>query len=214
MFLLRWEHLSRKHSSVAGPLLPTRKIFAILIKIIFASSLTRPNNLMSVVSQVAWIKSDTKAILAIHDHVITNNARLDITHNDKVESFMVIQNLRTILLQDTWTLTLRDVQTKDRGPYMCQVNSTPVKSQVGPSFLCHPLYPLEGCPPRGCYSSKNCWRPVELRCGGAWGRIRKTSLQSRGIPDVSWYKSLLFGKLICVHNGFPEKVIKCLVKNF
>jgi hypothetical protein len=33
---------------------------------------------------VAWIKSDTKAILAIHNHVITNNARLDITHNDKV----------------------------------------------------------------------------------------------------------------------------------
>ena len=34
--------------------------------------------------QVAWIKSDTKAILAIHDHVITNNDRLAITHNDKV----------------------------------------------------------------------------------------------------------------------------------
>jgi len=64
--------------------------------------------------RVAWIKSDTKAILAIHDHVITNNARLDITHNDK----------------DTWTLTLRDVQTSDRGPYMCQVNSTPVRSQI------------------------------------------------------------------------------------
>ena len=32
--------------------------------------------------------------------------------------------------QDTWTLTLRNVQTSDRGPYMCQVNSTPVKSQV------------------------------------------------------------------------------------
>jgi len=64
--------------------------------------------------RVAWIKSDTKAILAIHDHVITNNARLDITHNDK----------------DTWTLTLKNVQTGDRGPYMCQVNSTPVRSQV------------------------------------------------------------------------------------
>ncbi len=38
-----------------------------------------------IVSQVAWIKSDTKAILAIHNHVITNNARLDITHNDKVK---------------------------------------------------------------------------------------------------------------------------------
>jgi hypothetical protein len=55
--------------------------------------------------QVAWIKSDTKAVLAIHDHVITNNARLDITHNDK----------------DTWTLTLKRVKTGDRGPYMCQV---------------------------------------------------------------------------------------------
>jgi len=64
--------------------------------------------------KVAWIKSDTKAILAIHDHVITNNNRLDITHNDK----------------DTWTLTLKKVETKDRGPYMCQVNSTPVKSQI------------------------------------------------------------------------------------
>ena len=24
--------------------------------------------------------------------------------------------------QDTWTLTLKNVQTGDRGPYMCQVN--------------------------------------------------------------------------------------------
>ncbi len=32
--------------------------------------------------------------------------------------------------KDTWTLTLRNVQTEDRGPYMCQVNSTPVRKQV------------------------------------------------------------------------------------
>ena len=36
----------------------------------------------------------------------------------------------TLSPQDTWTLTLRNVQTTDRGPYMCQVNSTPVKIQV------------------------------------------------------------------------------------
>ena len=82
--------------------------------------------------QVAWIKSDTKAILAIHDHVITNNARLDITHNDKVT---VEQNSKKTnsqtnpikspipCLKDTWTLTLKNVQTGDRGPYMCQVKS-------------------------------------------------------------------------------------------
>lgn len=44
------------------------------------------NNIPFKLFQVAWIKSDTKAILAIHDHVITNNDRLDVTHNDKVIS--------------------------------------------------------------------------------------------------------------------------------
>ncbi|XP_050099238.1 uncharacterized protein LOC126579731 [Anopheles aquasalis] len=32
--------------------------------------------------RVAWIKADAKAILAIHEHVITNNGRLSVTHND------------------------------------------------------------------------------------------------------------------------------------
>ena len=64
--------------------------------------------------QVAWIKADTKAILAIHEHVITNNARLSVTHNDF----------------NTWTLNLRGVKREDRGQYMCQVNTDPMKSQV------------------------------------------------------------------------------------
>jgi len=63
---------------------------------------------------VAWIKADTKAILAIHEHVITNNARLSVTHNDV----------------NTWTLNLRGVKREDRGQYMCQVNTDPMKSQV------------------------------------------------------------------------------------
>lgn len=64
--------------------------------------------------QVAWIKADTKAILAIHEHVITNNARLSVTHND----------------YNTWTLNIRGVKREDRGQYMCQVNTDPMKMQV------------------------------------------------------------------------------------
>lgn len=64
--------------------------------------------------QVAWIKADTKAILAIHEHVITNNARLSVTHNDF----------------NTWTLNIRSVKREDRGQYMCQVNTDPMKMQV------------------------------------------------------------------------------------
>lgn len=64
--------------------------------------------------RVAWIKADTKAILAIHDHVITNNARLIVTHTDSV----------------TWTLQIRGALRSDRGVYMCQVNTDPMKSQT------------------------------------------------------------------------------------
>ncbi|XP_022901301.2 lachesin-like isoform X2 [Onthophagus taurus] len=65
-------------------------------------------------ARVAWIKADTKAILAIHEHVITNNARLTVTHNDF----------------NTWTLNIRSVRREDRGQYMCQVNTDPMKMQT------------------------------------------------------------------------------------
>lgn len=64
--------------------------------------------------QVAWIKADAKAILAIHEHVITNNDRLSVTHND----------------YNTWTLNIRNVKMEDAGKYMCQVNTDPMKMQV------------------------------------------------------------------------------------
>ncbi|XP_043510277.1 lachesin-like isoform X3 [Frieseomelitta varia] len=64
-------------------------------------------------ARVAWIKADTKAVLAIHEHVITNNARLSVTHSD----------------YNTWTLNIRAVRREDRGIYMCQVNTDPMKSQ-------------------------------------------------------------------------------------
>ncbi|KAF3427291.1 hypothetical protein E2986_01581 [Frieseomelitta varia] len=67
----------------------------------------------SATPMVAWIKADTKAVLAIHEHVITNNARLSVTHSD----------------YNTWTLNIRAVRREDRGIYMCQVNTDPMKSQ-------------------------------------------------------------------------------------
>ncbi|XP_011500621.1 PREDICTED: lachesin-like [Ceratosolen solmsi marchali] len=63
--------------------------------------------------RVAWIKANTRAVLAIHEHVITNNARLSVTHNDA----------------NTWTLSIKDAHPEDRGTYMCQVNTNPMKSQ-------------------------------------------------------------------------------------
>ncbi|XP_044749436.1 lachesin-like isoform X2 [Coccinella septempunctata] len=65
--------------------------------------------------RVGWVKADTKAIQAIHDHVITHNSRVSVSHNDHT----------------TWNLHIKNVQEEDRGEYMCQINTDPMKSQLG-----------------------------------------------------------------------------------
>lgn len=65
--------------------------------------------------RVGWVKADTKAIQAIHVHVITHNPRVSVSHND----------------QSTWNLHIKDIQEEDRGQYMCQINTDPMKSQMG-----------------------------------------------------------------------------------
>ncbi|XP_075215406.1 lachesin-like [Lycorma delicatula] len=65
--------------------------------------------------RVGWVKADTKAIQAIHDHVITHNPRVSVSHND----------------HSTWNLHVKSVQEEDRGQYMCQINTDPMKSQMG-----------------------------------------------------------------------------------
>ena len=68
-----------------------------------------------VVGQVAWLRVDTQTILTIHGHVITKNHRIAVTHSD----------------HRTWYLHIRDVRQADRGWYMCQINTDPMKSQIG-----------------------------------------------------------------------------------
>lgn len=64
--------------------------------------------------KVGWVKADTKAIQAIHDHVITHNPRVSVSHLDV----------------NTWNLHIKSVTEEDRGGYMCQINTDPMKSQV------------------------------------------------------------------------------------
>ncbi|CAG5046565.1 unnamed protein product [Parnassius apollo] len=65
--------------------------------------------------RVAWIKSDSKAILAIHTNMVALNPRLSVTYNN----------------HNTWKLHVNNVQANDSGTYMCQVNTDPMKSQMG-----------------------------------------------------------------------------------
>lgn len=64
---------------------------------------------------MAWLRVDTQTILTIHSHVITKNQRISVTHSE----------------HKTWYLHIKEVRESDRGWYMCQINTDPMKSQVG-----------------------------------------------------------------------------------
>ncbi|XP_053692582.1 uncharacterized protein LOC128741031 [Sabethes cyaneus] len=65
--------------------------------------------------KVAWVRVDTQTILSIHHNVITQNPRISLTYND----------------HRSWYLHIREVEENDRGWYMCQVNTDPMRSRKG-----------------------------------------------------------------------------------
>ncbi|CAB0035121.1 unnamed protein product [Trichogramma brassicae] len=64
---------------------------------------------------VAWMLFDQSAILTVHNHVITRNPRISVSH-DK---------------HRTWYLHISNVQEEDKGRYMCQINTATAKTQYG-----------------------------------------------------------------------------------
>ncbi|XP_033213898.1 lachesin-like [Belonocnema kinseyi] len=65
--------------------------------------------------KVAWVRVDTQTILSIHHNVITQNPRISLSFND----------------HRSWYLHIKKVQEVDRGWYMCQVNTDPMRSRQG-----------------------------------------------------------------------------------
>ncbi|CAG9855186.1 unnamed protein product [Phyllotreta striolata] len=65
--------------------------------------------------KVAWLKVDTQTILTIYNHVITKNNRIGVSNSER----------------NIWHLHIKDVRESDQGWYMCQINTDPMKSQVG-----------------------------------------------------------------------------------
>ncbi|KAJ9600321.1 hypothetical protein L9F63_009397, partial [Diploptera punctata] len=109
-------------------------------------------------ASVAWIKSDSKAILAIHTHMVAHNPRLSVTHNG----------------HNTWKLHVSNVQMNDSGTYMCQINTDPMRSQMGNLDVKVPPDILNDEAPDGGVAPEN--GSVRLRC------------KATGIPEptVMW----------------------------
>ncbi|XP_061395423.1 hemicentin-1-like, partial [Musca vetustissima] len=68
--------------------------------------------------KVAWMHFEQSAILTVHNHVITRNPRISVTH-DKHDRHR------------SWYLHINNVQEEDKGRYMCQINTVTAKTQFG-----------------------------------------------------------------------------------
>ncbi|KAL1464422.1 hypothetical protein WDU94_004071, partial [Cyamophila willieti] len=160
--------------------------------------------------QVAWLRVDTQTILTIQNHVITKNHRIGISHTE----------------HRIWYLHIREIKESDRGWYMCQINTDPMKSQVGfleivvpPDILDYPtssdIMVREGsnvsmrCAASGSPPPSIIWR----REGGEMisNSVNKTPVASIEGPvlNMTDISRQHMGAYLCIaSNGVPPSVSK------
>lgn len=56
-----------------------------------------------------------QTVLALQGRVVTHNSRYAVSHEET----------------HTWRLKIRQIRETDRGCYMCQINASPMKKQLG-----------------------------------------------------------------------------------
>ncbi|XP_031337227.1 lachesin-like [Photinus pyralis] len=159
--------------------------------------------------KVAWLRVDTQTILTIHSHVITKNHRIGVTHSE----------------HRVWYLHIRDVRESDRGWYMCQINTDPMKSQVGyldvvvpPDILDYPtstdMVVREGsnvsfkCAATGSPEPAITWRR-EAGEAIALGNGHEVPSVEGSIFNITKVNRLHMGPYLCIaSNGVPPSVSK------
>ncbi|KAJ8681291.1 hypothetical protein QAD02_017078, partial [Eretmocerus hayati] len=125
--------------------------------------------------RVGWVKADTKAIQAIHDHVITHNPRVSVSHGD----------------HSTWSLRIKGAQKEDEGLYMCQINTNPMKFQTGMLKI--------KVPPD--FIAEETSGDVTIQEG--WHVILKCRATGEPPPVITWRREDL--KDIIIHDTSSEK---------
>ncbi|XP_024084893.1 lachesin-like isoform X1 [Cimex lectularius] len=66
--------------------------------------------------KVGWLRAEDQTVLTLDKRVVTHNSRISVSQDTD---------------RDTWRLHIRQIKYSDRGCYMCQINTTNMKKQVG-----------------------------------------------------------------------------------
>ncbi|XP_042902023.2 neurotrimin [Parasteatoda tepidariorum] len=158
--------------------------------------------------RVAWIHTNKYTLLTLQNRVITRSSRFKVSNNS----------------HRTWFLHIYNVQERDRGEYMCQINTVPMMTQNGylevvvPPYLDEKLTSSdtdvkEGsdvslrCVAKGSPEPENTWR----RENGEEINLGKTKVTSvRGnYLNITKVSRLHMGAYLCIfHNGVPPSLSK------
>lgn len=170
--------------------------------------------------RVGWIRNEDKSILTIQHQVVTRNSRVSLTQSE----------------HKVWTLHIKNVQESDRGGYMCQVNTMPMKSQIGyldvtvpPDFInaetSSDVMVRENqnvtlrCKARGHPEPKLTWRREDNKAieYGNWQSNKELGFEYPNSIDgetitINKVSRLHMGPYLCIaQNGVPPSVSRRIV---
>lgn len=92
--------------------------------------------------QVGWLRTSDQTILSIHTRIVTHNARITVTYESGASSGSAgasggasgvtgSSQATEEIVDGTWRLHIRQLKETDRDCYMCQINTSPMISELG-----------------------------------------------------------------------------------
>lgn len=165
--------------------------------------------------RLAWFHKDRHTLLALHDSVIVKNGRISVRSHANT----------------TFYLTIHDVREEDRGSYMCQLNTVPMRGQVGhlevnvpPSFVeqstSSDVDIREGfpaslrCTANGRPKPEISWRredgnPISLALSNQTAKAVTVAMIKGNYLNISKSNRLHSGAYLCIaSNGIPSPISK------
>ncbi|XP_043679392.1 lachesin isoform X1 [Vespula pensylvanica] len=163
--------------------------------------------------KVAWVRVDTQTILSIHQNVITQNPRISLSYND----------------HRSWYLHIKKTQESDRGWYMCQVNTDPMRYRQGYVQVVVPPSIIDKdtstdmvvreatnvtltCKAKGYPAPYVMWRRADGKSINYDGKI--VNVIDGEVLHIVKISRLHMGKYLCIaSNGVPPSVSKSVTLN-
>ncbi|XP_043787266.1 lachesin-like isoform X4 [Apis laboriosa] len=90
--------------------------------------------------KVGWLRASDQTILSVHTRTVTHNARISVSYESSGcsgaaggSAFGVTGSSQAAeeVVNGTWRLHIRQLKESDRDCYMCQINTSPMISELG-----------------------------------------------------------------------------------